>query len=202
MVVLPPFAHCWSFEYKNPVIHLSNLFEVTCASHGFWGAAAKVMFICATCYFFLFGRYNSESLVQDRPSTKVHAAPGGGSSLNYLFGGNGNWWFSCCLKQRECQIVVLPLTICLLRMPFISCVPNGQYLQIVVGKNSFYVWYGFMWEMFWFRFAWPSDWFWDEKTCNQSLWSDWLKSNYGCFIFWGPSEITWDSVSRWIIHLL
>jgi len=25
--------------------------------------------------------------VQDRPSTKVHAAPGGGSSLNYLFGG-------------------------------------------------------------------------------------------------------------------
>lgn len=26
--------------------------------------------------------------VQDRPSTKVHAAPGGGSSLGYLFGGN------------------------------------------------------------------------------------------------------------------
>jgi len=25
---------------------------------------------------------------QDRPSTKVHAAPGGGSSLGYLFGGN------------------------------------------------------------------------------------------------------------------
>ena len=25
--------------------------------------------------------------VQDRPSTKVHAAPGGGSSLDYLFGG-------------------------------------------------------------------------------------------------------------------
>lgn len=25
--------------------------------------------------------------VQDRPSTKVHAAPGGGSSLGYLFGG-------------------------------------------------------------------------------------------------------------------
>uniref|UniRef100_A0A803RA59 Uncharacterized protein n=1 Tax=Cannabis sativa TaxID=3483 RepID=A0A803RA59_CANSA len=30
-------------------------------------------------------------LVQDRPSTKVHAAPGGGSSLGYLFGdGGGN----------------------------------------------------------------------------------------------------------------
>ncbi|KAK3039826.1 hypothetical protein RJ639_027139 [Escallonia herrerae] len=27
--------------------------------------------------------------VQERPSTKVHAAPGGGSSLNYLFGGGG-----------------------------------------------------------------------------------------------------------------
>lgn len=27
--------------------------------------------------------------VQDRPSTKVHAAPGGGSSLDYLFGGGG-----------------------------------------------------------------------------------------------------------------
>ncbi|KAE9466616.1 hypothetical protein C3L33_01461, partial [Rhododendron williamsianum] len=25
----------------------------------------------------------------DRPSTKVHAAPGGGSSLGYLFGGDG-----------------------------------------------------------------------------------------------------------------
>lgn len=27
---------------------------------------------------------------QDRPSTKVHAAPGGGSSLDYLFGGGGS----------------------------------------------------------------------------------------------------------------
>lgn len=25
-------------------------------------------------------------IAQDRPSTKVHAAPGGGSSLGYLFG--------------------------------------------------------------------------------------------------------------------
>lgn len=30
------------------------------------------------------------SLVQERPSTKVHSAPGGGSSLGYLFGGGGN----------------------------------------------------------------------------------------------------------------
>ncbi|RRT68121.1 hypothetical protein BHE74_00011445 [Ensete ventricosum] len=28
--------------------------------------------------------------MQDRPSTKVQAAPGGGSSLGYLFGGAGN----------------------------------------------------------------------------------------------------------------
>ena len=27
--------------------------------------------------------------LQDRPSTKVHAEPGGGSSLGYLFGGGG-----------------------------------------------------------------------------------------------------------------
>ena len=36
------------------------------------------------------------SWMQDRPSTKVHSAPGGGSSLGYLFGGGpagggGNW---------------------------------------------------------------------------------------------------------------
>ncbi|CAN6844001.1 unnamed protein product [Brassica oleracea var. botrytis] len=28
--------------------------------------------------------------MQDRPSTKVHSAPGGGSSLNYLFGGGSS----------------------------------------------------------------------------------------------------------------
>ncbi|XP_010939194.1 protein SPIRAL1-like 1 [Elaeis guineensis] len=33
---------------------------------------------------------NCGNFITDRPSTKVHAAPGGGSSLNYLFGGNGN----------------------------------------------------------------------------------------------------------------
>lgn len=31
---------------------------------------------------------NNGNFITDRPSTKVHAAPGGGSSLGYLFGGN------------------------------------------------------------------------------------------------------------------
>ncbi|KAG8383029.1 hypothetical protein BUALT_Bualt05G0141700 [Buddleja alternifolia] len=30
---------------------------------------------------------NTCNFITDRPSTKVHAAPGGGSSLGYLFGG-------------------------------------------------------------------------------------------------------------------
>ncbi|KAL0358188.1 UNVERIFIED_CONTAM: protein SPIRAL1-like 1 [Sesamum calycinum] len=30
------------------------------------------------------------NFITDRPSTKVHAAPGGGSSLGYLFGGNSS----------------------------------------------------------------------------------------------------------------
>ncbi|XP_020572918.1 protein SPIRAL1-like 2 [Phalaenopsis equestris] len=30
---------------------------------------------------------NNGNFITDRPSTKVHAAPGGGSSLGYLFGG-------------------------------------------------------------------------------------------------------------------
>ncbi|KAJ4974993.1 hypothetical protein NE237_008167 [Protea cynaroides] len=33
---------------------------------------------------------NSGNFITDRPSTKVHAAPGGGSSLGYLFGGGGD----------------------------------------------------------------------------------------------------------------
>ncbi|KAM6572981.1 hypothetical protein CsatA_017061 [Cannabis sativa] len=33
---------------------------------------------------------NCGNFITDRPSTKVHAAPGGGSSLGYLFGGVGN----------------------------------------------------------------------------------------------------------------
>ncbi|RDX77443.1 Protein SPIRAL1-like 2, partial [Mucuna pruriens] len=32
---------------------------------------------------------NTGNFITDRPSTKVHAAPGGGSSLGYLFGGPG-----------------------------------------------------------------------------------------------------------------
>ncbi|KAF5725417.1 putative SP1L [Tripterygium wilfordii] len=31
---------------------------------------------------------NCGNFITDRPSTKVHAAPGGGSSLGYLFGGS------------------------------------------------------------------------------------------------------------------
>jgi SPIRAL1-like protein len=31
---------------------------------------------------------NNGNFITDRPSTKVHSAPGGGSSLGYLFGGN------------------------------------------------------------------------------------------------------------------
>ncbi|BBH04022.1 SPIRAL1-like1 [Prunus dulcis] len=33
---------------------------------------------------------NCGNFLTDRPSTKVHAAPGGGSSLDYLFGGGSN----------------------------------------------------------------------------------------------------------------
>ncbi|PRQ40626.1 hypothetical protein RchiOBHm_Chr4g0438091 [Rosa chinensis] len=32
---------------------------------------------------------NTGNFITDRPSTKVHSAPGGGSSLGYLFGGPG-----------------------------------------------------------------------------------------------------------------
>ncbi|XP_030551416.1 protein SPIRAL1-like 2 [Rhodamnia argentea] len=32
---------------------------------------------------------NTGNFLTDRPSTKVHSAPGGGSSLDYLFGGGG-----------------------------------------------------------------------------------------------------------------
>ncbi|KAF3336297.1 protein SPIRAL1-like 1 [Carex littledalei] len=33
---------------------------------------------------------NTGNFLTNRPSTKVHSAPGGGSSLGYLFGGGGN----------------------------------------------------------------------------------------------------------------
>ncbi|CAN0896393.1 Protein SPIRAL1-like 1 [Linum grandiflorum] len=33
---------------------------------------------------------NAGNFLTDRPSTKVHAAPGGGSSLGYLFGNGGS----------------------------------------------------------------------------------------------------------------
>ncbi|KMZ68496.1 Protein SPIRAL1-like 1 [Zostera marina] len=41
----------------------------------------------ANNYFRADGQ-NSGNFITDRPSTKVHSAPGGGSSLGYLFGGN------------------------------------------------------------------------------------------------------------------
>ena len=40
----------------------------------------------ANNYFRAQGQ-NCGNFLTDRPSTKVHAAPGGGSSLGYLFGG-------------------------------------------------------------------------------------------------------------------
>ncbi|XVE56786.1 hypothetical protein DITRI_Ditri04bG0039000 [Diplodiscus trichospermus] len=42
----------------------------------------------ANNYFRADGQ-NCGNFLTDRPTTKVHAAPGGGSSLDYLFGGNG-----------------------------------------------------------------------------------------------------------------
>ncbi|GJN25603.1 hypothetical protein PR202_gb13450 [Eleusine coracana subsp. coracana] len=42
----------------------------------------------ANNYFRAQGQ-NCGNFLTDRPSTKVHAAPGGGSSLDYLFGGGG-----------------------------------------------------------------------------------------------------------------
>ncbi|XVF49937.1 hypothetical protein PTKIN_Ptkin04bG0056500 [Pterospermum kingtungense] len=42
----------------------------------------------ANNYFRADGQ-NCGNFLTDRPTTKVHAAPGGGSSLDYLFGGSG-----------------------------------------------------------------------------------------------------------------
>nr|ACH63211.1 nitrilase-associated protein [Rheum australe] len=43
----------------------------------------------ANNYFRADGQ-NSGNFLTDRPTVKVHAAPGGGSSLGYLFGGGSN----------------------------------------------------------------------------------------------------------------
>ncbi|KAH6803045.1 SPIRAL1-like1 [Perilla frutescens var. frutescens] len=40
----------------------------------------------ATNNYFRTDGQNCGNFITDRPSTKVHAAPGGGSSLDYLFG--------------------------------------------------------------------------------------------------------------------
>lgn len=42
----------------------------------------------ANKYFRADGQ-NGGNFITDRPSTKIHSAPGGGSSLGYLFGGGG-----------------------------------------------------------------------------------------------------------------
>lgn len=39
--------------------------------------------------YFRADAQNTGNFITDRPSTKVHAEPGGGSSLGYLFGGGG-----------------------------------------------------------------------------------------------------------------
>ncbi|KAL8518495.1 hypothetical protein ACS0TY_009752 [Phlomoides rotata] len=44
----------------------------------------------ATNNYFRADGQNTSNFITDRPSTKVHAAPGGGSSLGYLFGGGSN----------------------------------------------------------------------------------------------------------------
>ncbi|KAJ4961988.1 hypothetical protein NE237_021898 [Protea cynaroides] len=46
---------------------------------------------------------NSGNFITDRPSTKVHSAPGGGSSLNYLFGGSGGdlVYLSCFMGMEN-----------------------------------------------------------------------------------------------------
>ncbi|EEF47743.1 protein SPIRAL1-like 1 [Ricinus communis] len=43
----------------------------------------------ATNNYFRADGQNCGNFLTDRPTTKVHAAPGGGSSLDYLFGGSG-----------------------------------------------------------------------------------------------------------------
>lgn len=50
------------------------------------------VFICVFCCYVFYYVGIDFPCVQDRPSTKVHSAPGGGSSLDYLFGGPGGNW--------------------------------------------------------------------------------------------------------------
>ncbi|RZC59994.1 hypothetical protein C5167_021753 [Papaver somniferum] len=52
------------------------------------GPAGVVQGSLANNYYRADGQ-NTGNFITDRPSTKVHAAPGGGSSLGYLFGGGG-----------------------------------------------------------------------------------------------------------------
>lgn len=55
------------------------------------GESILVIFLVSFCIqLFVFCVITTSVLSQDRPSTKVHAAPGGGSSLGYLFGGGSS----------------------------------------------------------------------------------------------------------------
>ena len=83
--------HGQSFFYKLSGVesHFSYITDLafgTLCWYFIWeNHTTTVFLILLTCWVF--------SLVQDRPSTKVHAAPGGGSSLDYLFGNdNGGKW--------------------------------------------------------------------------------------------------------------
>ncbi|XP_039003901.1 protein SPIRAL1-like 2 [Hibiscus syriacus] len=44
---------------------------------------------------------NTGNFITDRPSTKVHSAPGGGSSLGYLFGGVSGG------SKRVCDFIII-----------------------------------------------------------------------------------------------
>ncbi|MBA0707687.1 hypothetical protein Golax_019716 [Gossypium laxum] len=58
----------------------------------------------ANNYFRADGQ-NCGNFLTDRPTTKVHAAPGGGSSLDYLFGGNPKPFLEQqgLIKQLSCR---------------------------------------------------------------------------------------------------
>ena len=49
--------------------------------------------------------------VQNRPSTKVKSAPGGASSLGYLFGGVGDWILWSSRMHKPCTVYLMPFAI-------------------------------------------------------------------------------------------
>ena len=76
-------------------VHVLQLFLLVVVRELYWLAYFSLPEQCDSWYSSVLCMYagvlNMVSLwFQDRPSTKVHAAPGGGSSLDYLFGGGGS----------------------------------------------------------------------------------------------------------------